>query len=195
MQPKRPRINPLILALALAAVLMVWSVMGSGSGSTSGSTMSYSTVVHYFEHNQVTAFTLDRNTSVITLNLKEGDLPLPDVSSAQSTVQSTGGLLSGMFSSSSESTGAVQEDDGTVTVRYKLPYAYVFIENVELGYSLPKELISKINVQRLRLYVSASNLFSIDNVGEYEIDPEIEARAAVVYPQQRTIMVGFNVTF
>ena len=131
MQPKRPRINPLILALALAAVLMVWSVTGSGSGSTSGSTMSYSTVVHYFEHNQVTSFTLDRNTSVITLNLKEGDLPLPDVSSTQSTVQSTGGLLSGMFSSSSESTGAVQEDDGTVTVRYKLPYAYVFIENVD----------------------------------------------------------------
>ena len=131
MQSKRPRINPLILALALAAVLMVWSVMGSGSGSTSGSTMSYSTVVHYFEHNQVTKFTLDRNTSVITLNLKEGDLPLPDVSSTQSTVQSTGGLLSGMFSSSSESTGAVQEDDGTVTVRYKLPYAYVFIENVD----------------------------------------------------------------
>ena len=131
MQSKRPRINPLILALALAAVLMVWSVTGSGSGSTSGSTMSYSTVVHYFEHNQVTSFTLDRNTSVITLNLKEGDLPLPDVSSTQSTVQSTGGLLSGMFSSSSESTGAVQEDDGTVTVRYKLPYAYVFIENVD----------------------------------------------------------------
>ena len=131
MQSKRPRINPLILALALAAVLMVWSVTGSGSGSTGGSTMSYSTVVHYFEHNQVTSFTLDRNTSVITLNLKEGDLPLPDVSSTQSTVQSTGGLLSGMFSSSSESTGAVQEDDGTVTVRYKLPYAYVFIENVD----------------------------------------------------------------
>ena len=130
MQSKRPRINPLILALALAAVLMVWSVTGSGSGSTGGSTMSYSTVVHYFEHNQVTSFTLDRNTSVITLNLKEGDLPLPDVSSTQSTVQSTGGLLSGMFSSS-QSTGAVQEDDGTVTVRYKLPYAYVFIENVD----------------------------------------------------------------
>ena len=36
-----------------------------------------------------------------------------------------------MFSTSSESTVAVQEDDGTVTVRYKMPYAYVFIENVE----------------------------------------------------------------
>ena len=131
MQPKRPRFNPLILALALAAVLMIWSVLGTSDSSTSGSTMSYSTVVHYFEHNQVTDFTLDRNTSIITLTLKEGDLALPDTSAA-SAAQATGGLLSGMFStSSSASVGAVKNDDGTVTVRYKLPYAYVFIENVD----------------------------------------------------------------
>ena len=131
MQPKRPRFNPLILALALAAVLMIWSVLGTNDSSTGGSTMSYSTVVHYFEHNQVTDFTLDRNTSIITLTLKAGDLDLPDTS-AVSTTQSTGGLLSGMFSSSSSaSVGAVKNDDGTVTVRYKLPYAYVFIENVD----------------------------------------------------------------
>ena len=130
-QPKRPRFNPLILALALAAVLMIWSVLGTSDSSTSGSTMSYSTVVHYFEHNQVTDFTLDRNTSIITLTLKEGDLALPDTSAA-GTAQATGGLLSGMFStSSSASVGAVKNDDGTVTVRYKLPYAYVFIENVD----------------------------------------------------------------
>ena len=92
MQPKRPRFNPLILALALAAVLMIWSVLGTSGGSTSGSTMSYSTVVHYFEHNQVTDFTLDRNTSIITLTLKEGDLALPDTSSASGTTQATGGL-------------------------------------------------------------------------------------------------------
>ena len=132
MQPKRPRFNPLILALALAAVLMIWSVLGTSGSSTSGSTMSYSTVVHYFEHNQVTDFTLDRNTSIITLTLKEGDLALPDTSSAAGTTQATGGLLSGMFSTSSAaSVGAVKNDDGTVTVRYKLPYAYVFIENVD----------------------------------------------------------------
>ena len=131
MQPKRPRFNPLILALALAAVLMIWSVLGTSGSSTSGSTMSYSTVVHYFEHNQVTDFTLDRNTSIITLTLKEGDLALPDTSSAAGTTQAAGGLLSGMFSTSSASVGAVKNDDGTVTVRYKLPYAYVFIENVD----------------------------------------------------------------
>ena len=61
MQSKRPRFNPLILALALAAVLMVWSVLG-GTGSAGSSSMEYSTVVHYFESLQVTQFSLDLNT-------------------------------------------------------------------------------------------------------------------------------------
>ena len=82
MQPKRPRFNPLILALALAGVLMIWSVLGTSDSSTGGSTMSYSTVVHYFENNQVTAFTLDRNTSIITLTLKEGKQELPETTGA-----------------------------------------------------------------------------------------------------------------
>ena len=131
MQPKRPRFNPLILALALAGVLMIWSVLGTSDSSTGGSTMSYSTVVHYFENNQVTAFTLDRNTSIITLTLKEGKQELPETTGATSATQASGGLLSNLFSSSTSSVGATRNDDGTVTVRYKLPYAYVFIENVQ----------------------------------------------------------------
>ena len=131
MQPKRPRFNPLILALALAGVLMIWSVLGTSDSSTGGSTMSYSTVVHYFENNQVTAFTLDRNTSIITLTLKEGKQELPETTGATAATHASGGLLSNMFSSSTSSVGATRNDDGTVTVRYKLPYAYVFIENVQ----------------------------------------------------------------
>ena len=50
MQPKKPRFNPLILALALAAVLMVWSVLGGGSSSGGSSSMVYSTAVQYFEN-------------------------------------------------------------------------------------------------------------------------------------------------
>ena len=131
MQPKKPRFNPLILALALAAVLMVWSVLGGGSSSGGSSSMVYSTAVQYFENLQVTKFTLDLNTGVLTMTLKEGKLDLPDPSSV-STVQSTGGLLSGILSSSSSgSTGAEKNSDGTVTVRYKLPYASMFVKNVD----------------------------------------------------------------
>ena len=129
MQPKKPRFNPLILALALAAVLMVWSVLG-GSGSAAGSTsMAYSTAVQYFENLQVTKFTLDLNTGVLTMNLKEGKLALPDTT-AQSATQSTGGLLSGMLSSSNATGNAEKNSDGTVTVRYKLPYASMFVKYV-----------------------------------------------------------------
>ncbi len=130
MQPKKPRLNPLILALVLAAVLMVWSVLGGSGDSSSSSSMAYSTAVQYFENLQVTKFTLDLNTGVLTMNLKEGKIALPDTT-AQSTTQSTGGLLSGMLSSSStDSTSTQKNSDGTVTVRYRLPYASMFVKYV-----------------------------------------------------------------
>lgn len=72
---------------------------------------------------------------------------------------------------------------------------YLRVKNMELGYTFPKQLISKIKAEKLRLFVSGSNLLSFDNVGKFQIDPEIDARAAVVYPQQSTVLVGFNVTF
>lgn len=129
MQSKRPRFNPLILALALAAVLMVWSVLSSPDTS-SGSLVSYSTVVHYFEKLQVTSFKLDLNTGMITLKLKEGELPLPETS-PESVTQSSGGMLSGLLSPSSGTPAAVPNEDGTVTMRYKLPYAARFVNNVD----------------------------------------------------------------
>lgn len=72
---------------------------------------------------------------------------------------------------------------------------FLRLKNLEIGYTFPKQLTSKIYAEKVRVYVSGSNLFSFDNVGKYQIDPEIDARAAVVYPQQRTFLVGFNVTF
>lgn len=71
---------------------------------------------------------------------------------------------------------------------------FLRLRNIELGYNLPKKLVSKINADRFRIYVTASNLVSFDNVEEYGIDPEISANAAVVYPQQQTIVVGFNLS-
>lgn len=72
---------------------------------------------------------------------------------------------------------------------------YLRIRNLEIGYSLPSPILNKINANKIRVYVRGSNLFSFDNVKRFQIDPEIEAPAAVVYPQQRTFLVGFNFTF
>ncbi|MCW8313987.1 SusC/RagA family TonB-linked outer membrane protein [Sphingobacterium sp. InxBP1] len=72
---------------------------------------------------------------------------------------------------------------------------YLRVRNLELGYNLPRQIVQKISADKVRIYVNASNLFSFDNVRKFQIDPEIEAPAAVVYPQQKVVMVGFNITF
>jgi len=72
---------------------------------------------------------------------------------------------------------------------------YLRVRNLELGYNLPKAWIQKLKAEKVRFYINASNLISFDNVKDFQIDPEIEARAAVVYPQQKVFMVGFNMTF
>lgn len=72
---------------------------------------------------------------------------------------------------------------------------YLRIRNIEIGYTLPASWVRKIHAQRVRLYANGANLFSFDNVSKFEIDPEIQANAAVVYPQQRTYLIGFNLTY
>ena len=46
---------------------------------------------------------------------------------------------------------------------------------------------------RARAYVMGQNIFSIDNLDG--IDPEISSESGVVYPTNRVISVGVNVTF
>ena len=72
---------------------------------------------------------------------------------------------------------------------------YPRVKKYEIAYTNNKKKKNAIHAQNVRVYMNVSNLLSFDNVRKYEIDPEIEARAAVVYPQQRTVLLGFNITF
>jgi len=72
---------------------------------------------------------------------------------------------------------------------------FIRLRNAELGYTLPRQIVNKLKMDRIRFYVSGSNLLLIDNLKDYQVDPEISANAAVVYPQQRTVLFGINLTF
>lgn len=72
---------------------------------------------------------------------------------------------------------------------------YFRLKNLELGYTLPKSLISRFGISKMRVYANGTNLFSIDNVKDLEIDPEISSANGLVYPQARLYNFGFNVTF
>lgn len=71
--------------------------------------------------------------------------------------------------------------------------AYLRLKNVQLGYTLPKSLLDKTFINRVRLYVSASNLFTITGLPS-DIDPE-SPTAGRYYPQVKTFTFGLNLDF
>lgn len=72
---------------------------------------------------------------------------------------------------------------------------YIKLRTLELGYTLPKSISCKFFVDRLRIYANAYNLFSIDNLSKYQLDPEIQSNSALVTPNLRTFSFGFNLNF
>ena len=56
--------------------------------------------------------------------------------------------------------------------RYLLNMAYLRIKNITLGYTLPRSLTNRINMQKARVYVSLENFFTFDRLNGLPIDPE-----------------------
>lgn len=71
---------------------------------------------------------------------------------------------------------------------------FLRVKNVELAYTLPKELIAPLKISAARIFVSGFNLgFIYNSVGLY--DPESRSDTGWYYPQQRVISTGLSVTF
>ena len=74
---------------------------------------------------------------------------------------------------------------------------YLRLKVVSFGYSLPNDLISKIKLSRLRLYVTGENLLTLTKYTGF--DPEIGGTVLGIdkgfYPQARSFIVGVNVQF
>lgn len=67
--------------------------------------------------------------------------------------------------------------------------SYLKIRNIQLGYSLPKDLISKVYIEKLRFYVSLENFFTFTSYPG--IDPEV---SNTNYPTMRQAVFGVNFT-
>lgn len=68
---------------------------------------------------------------------------------------------------------------------------YFRMKNMTLGYTLPKTLTEKANINRIRIYASASDLFSIDSYPQ-GWDPEMGVSS---YPITTSLIFGLNVNF
>ena len=81
--------------------------------------------------------------------------------------------------------------------RYLQNAAYMRIKNIQLGYTLPAAIASKIGASRVRLYFSAENLVTFTKMNKI-FDPEATGGdwgPGKLYPLQRTISFGLNLNF
>lgn len=69
--------------------------------------------------------------------------------------------------------------------------AYFRLKNVTLGYTLPSVWTQKAGIKKVRLYVSASDLFCISNYPE-GWDPEMGVSS---YPITTSLLFGLSVNF
>ncbi|MCC8071416.1 MAG: TonB-dependent receptor [Bacteroidales bacterium] len=82
--------------------------------------------------------------------------------------------------------------------RYIQNAAYCRLKNLTLGYTLPTNLTQKFACEKLRLFVSGENLFTITNFTDTS-DPELVGVGqwgyGKTYPLSRTYSFGLNLTF
>ncbi|MCF0041470.1 SusC/RagA family TonB-linked outer membrane protein [Dyadobacter fanqingshengii] len=71
------------------------------------------------------------------------------------------------------------------------------MKNVQLGYTLPKSLLSKAKIAAFRVYVSGDNIFMIFNSLKKfgNGDPEFLSGNGGAYPNMKTMSFGVNLTF
>lgn len=107
---------------------------------------------------------------------------------------------------------------GTVQTRYLQNVAYIRLKNLQVGYTLPQQIVSKARMQNVRVYISAENLWcwsplykhtrDLDVTNIYGSDADLtdaDASAGLnnkhgsgdgnSYPQMKSVSLGLSVTF
>ncbi|MEO0334718.1 MAG: SusC/RagA family protein, partial [Bacteroidota bacterium] len=90
--------------------------------------------------------------------------------------------------------------------------SYIRLKNIALGYNFPASVLDRLNIERLRVYVSAQNILTFTDYEGY--DPEVNYRSDPAadgvnnrdsnrnlgldygsYPNAKAYTIGLNVTF
>jgi TonB-linked SusC/RagA family outer membrane protein len=70
--------------------------------------------------------------------------------------------------------------------------AYCRMKNVQIGYTIPRQLLQNLSIDKLRVYFSGENLLTFSKINE-NFDPE--APGQNVYPLSKSFSLGISLTF
>ena len=101
-------------------------------------------------------------------------------------------------------TTADPNDNDRVSDRYIEDGSYLRIKNITLGYTLPRKVLSRWQIENIRIYMNIQNLYTFTRYTGY--DPEVGASTQDAtgmtfgvdngrYPSPTTYSCGLNITF
>lgn len=71
---------------------------------------------------------------------------------------------------------------------------YLRLKNLQVGYTLPKNLTKKAGIERLRIFANGTNLFSLDNfLSGYNVEAPVGS--GYYYPQVKVYSFGIELNF
>ena len=88
---------------------------------------------------------------------------------------------------------------GFTTSQFIEPGGFLRLNNLTLGYTIPRKVLDKINLSNLRVYVTGSNLFTITKYSG--LDPEVGSSTLQPgfdngnYPRPVSFTAGLSITF
>lgn len=71
--------------------------------------------------------------------------------------------------------------------------SYLRVDNIELGYTIPKNVTKKVFIDNLRVFVNVVNPFTWDKLSEINVDPEV--MNMFQYPVMKSYNLGLSVQF
>jgi len=89
-------------------------------------------------------------------------------------------------------TSSDTNNEGRVSSYYIENGSYVKLRTIQLGYNMPKHVVDKLHLDRIRLYASAQNLLTIKSGKFTGADPE---NPGFNYPIPLNLTFGLNVSF
>lgn len=73
--------------------------------------------------------------------------------------------------------------------------SYLRLKNLQVGYSFPNEVLDKIKLQKLRLYVSMQDVLTVSSNKGMGFDPETTIGGDTQYPFTKSFSLGFDISF
>ena len=125
-----------------------------------------------------------------------------------STINAYGGIENVITRLNQMNAGANMYNPVGVTTMQLIDYAvenasFLRIQNISIGYTLPKNLVKKAWLENVRVYATAYNLFTFTKYSG--ADPEVDTSSKrnamcpgvdyAAYPKSRSFVAGINVSF